>query len=302
MCSRKMSRMQARPAVRVRQGPLLIPARVLLLVFGLVALALGVFNLFHELHAGDVDRNYTIVALVIGVVWLASIILAFRGQPVGVLLTGAIAFIELGAIATAHFTSTAAAIGSYVLKEGLPVAAALIGLVVACAITMMAAVVSWGHGTGSYRRRGTLPILIVAAIGALLAVLEATDNVHLAGKALPGFGTTGAEDGAFTAAIVAALWLVGGLWIARVRRTGALLIALATFMVCYSFVILHIRGGTPLNVVTDKSGLIWAVIAAGVAILAAASLVVVLGLLALSFVRPRRATAPAGTRPARREA
>ena len=294
-----MVRMQARPADRVRQGPLLIPARVLLLVSGLLALALGVFNLFHELHAADIDRNYTIVALFIAVVWLASIILAFRGQPIGVFFTGAIAFIELGNIATAHFTSTAAAIGSYVLKEGLPVAAALIGLVVACVITMMAAIVCWGHGTGTYRRRETLPILIVAAIGALLAVLEATDNVHLAGKALPGFGTTGAEDGAFVAAIVAALWLIGGLWVARVRRTGALLIALATFMVCYSFVILHVRGGTPLNVIATKSGMIWAVIAVALTVLAAASLLVALAILAFSIVRRKPAAAPAGTQTAR---
>src|SRR6266705_1117163 len=202
---RKMLRMQARPAGRVRQGPLLIPGRVLLLFSGLLALALSVFNLFHELHAAEVDRNYTIVALAIGVVWLASIILAFRGQPVGVLLTGALAFSDLGAVATAHFTSTAGAIGSYVLKEGLPVAAALISLVVACVLTVMAAIVCWGHASGSSRRRETLPLLIVAAIGTLLAVLDATDNVHLAGQALPGFGTTAAEDGAFTARIASSM-------------------------------------------------------------------------------------------------
>lgn len=283
-----MLQMQSRPAGRLRQGPLLIPARVLLLISGFLAVALGVFNLFHELHAKQVDTVYTAVALAVGVVWLAAIVLAFRGQPVGVFLAGAIAFIELGSVATSHFTSTGGSIGSYVLKEGLPVAAALIALVVACLLTIMAAIVSWGHGTGTFRRRETLPILIVAAIGTLLAILEGTDNVHLAGKALPGFGTTPAEDGAFVAAIIAALWLMGGLWIARVRRTGALLIALASFMVCYSFVILHVRGGTPLNVIATKSGLIWAVIAAAVAILAAASLVMALGLLAMPIVRRKR--------------
>lgn len=283
-----MLQMQSRPAGRLRQGPLLIPARVLLLISGFLAVALGVFNLFHELHAKQVDTVYTAVALAVAVVWLAAIVLAFRGQPVGVFLAGAIAFIELGSVATSHFTSTGGSIGSYVLKEGLPVAAALIALVVACLLTIMAAIVSWGHGTGTFRRRETLPILIVAAIGTLLAILEGTDNVHLAGKALPGFGTTPAEDGAFVAAIIAALWLMGGLWIARVRRTGALLIALASFMVCYSFVILHVRGGTPLNVIATKSGLIWAVIAAAVAILAAASLVMALGLLAMPIVRRKR--------------
>jgi hypothetical protein len=233
---------------------------------------------------------------------LAAIILGFRGQLIGVFLTGAIAFIELGAIAQAHFASTAGAIGSFVRLEGLPVAAALIGLVFACVLTVMAAIICWGHATGSSRRRETLPLLIVAAIGALLALLEATNNVYLSIKALPGFGTTTAEDGAFVAAIVAALWLIGALWIARVRRTGAFLIALATSVVCYSFVILHVKGGTPLSLIATKSGLVWAVIAAAVAILAAASLAVALGLLALSIVRRRRAAAPKGTQPARREA
>jgi hypothetical protein len=294
--------MQARPALRVRQGPLLFPARYLLLVSGLIALALGTFNLFHELHAAQVDVVYTIVAAGVGVIWLAAIILGFQGQPIGVFLTGAIAFIQLGEIAQAHFAATAGAIGSYVRIEGLPVAAGLIALVIACVLTVIAAIVCWGHATGYNRRRETLPLLIVATIGTLLAVLEATDNVHLAGNALPGFGTTTAEDGAFAAAITAVVWLIGGLWIARVRRVGALLIALATLGICYSFVILHLRGGTPLSLIATKSGLVWAVIAAALAILAAASLVVALGLLAISILRRKPAAAPGGTQPARREA
>lgn len=294
--------MQARPAGRVRQGPLLFPARYLLLVSGVLALALGIFNLNRELDAKQVDTVYTAVALVVGLVWVASIILGFRGKPIGVFLTGVIAFIQLGEIAQAHFAATAGAIGSFVRIEGLPVAADLIGLVIACVLTVIAAIVCWGHATGYNRRRETLPLLIVAAIGTLLAVLEATDNVHLAGNALPGFGTSTAEDGAFAAAITAAVWLIGGLWIARVRRVGALLIALATFGICYSFVILHVRGGTPLSLIATKSGLIWAFIAAAVAILAAASLVVALGLLVMSIGRRKPAAAPGGTQPARREA
>src|SRR2546427_11913391 len=112
----KMLRMQARPAGRIRQGPLLIPARVLLLFSGLLALALSVFNLFHELHAAEVDRNYTIVALAIGVVWLASIILAVPGQTVGGLVTGARAFTDPGAITATHFASIVRPIGGYLPK------------------------------------------------------------------------------------------------------------------------------------------------------------------------------------------
>jgi hypothetical protein len=258
---------------------------VLLLVSGLAALALSVFTLFRDLHAKQVNNVYTAAALAVGVVWLASIILGFRGQKVGVFLTGAIAFIELGAISQAHFASTAGAIGSFVRMEGLEVAAALIALVVACVLTVMAAIVCWGNATGTYKGRDTLPILIVAAIGALLAVLDGTDNVHLAGHALPGFGTTTAEDGAFVAAIIAALWLIGGLWIARVRRMGALLIVLATGVVCYSFIILHVRGGTNLNVIAKTSGPIWAVIAAADAILAAASFLAALAFLVSPLLR-----------------
>jgi hypothetical protein len=297
-----MLEMQARPAVRIRQGPLLFPARYLLLISGLIALALGAFNLFHEFHAAQVDGVYTIAALAVMVIWLASIILGFKGQLIGVFITGAIAFIQLGEIAQAHFAATAGAIGSFVRIEGLPVAADLIGLVIACVLTVIAAITCWGHATGYNRRRETLPLLIVAAVGTLLAVLEATDNVHLAGNALPGFGTSTAEDGAFAAAITAAVWLIGGLWIARVRRVGALLIALATFGICYSFVILHVRGGTPLSLIATKSGMIWEVIAAALAILAGASLVVALGLLAMSLVRRKPAAVPGGTQPARREA
>src|SRR5260370_14798218 len=126
--------------------------------------------------------------------------------------------------------------------------------------------------------------------------------MHLAGNPLPGSGKPAAEDGACAAAFTAALWLIGGLWIARVRRVGALLIALATFGICYSFVVLHVTGGTPLSRIATKSGLIWAVIAGALAILAAASLVVALWLLAMSIVRRKPAAAPGGTQPARPEA
>src|ERR1700730_9847304 len=98
-----MLEMQAMPAVRVRRGPLLFPGRSLLLVSGLIALALGSFNLYHELHAAQVDTVYTIAALIVFVVWLASIILGFQGQPIGGFLTGAIAFVQLCEVAQEDF-------------------------------------------------------------------------------------------------------------------------------------------------------------------------------------------------------
>jgi len=261
---------------------------MLLLTFGLLAVVLGAFNLFHELHSKQVDALYSIIAIVVGVVWLACIVAAFRGNPIGVFGTALIAFVELGVISQGHFSSSAGAIGGYVRLEGLPVATALMGLVLACVLAIMAAIAGWGHTAEYSRQRETLPLLIVAGIGTVLAILEATDNVHLAGNALPGFGKTSAEDGAFVAALTASLWLAGGLWIARMRRTGAVLIAIATFGVCYSFVTLHLaKGGTSLSLIATKSGLIWAVIAVTVAVLAAASLLAALVFFALAAMPPR---------------
>jgi len=78
------------------------------------------------------------------------------------------------------------------------------------------------------------------------------------------------------------------------RRTGALLTALATLGVCYSFLTLHLaKGGTSLSLIATKSGLVWAIIAVAVTILAAASLLTALVFFALAVVPPRSKSAPA---------
>ncbi|HEV2012499.1 MAG TPA: hypothetical protein VGR77_01230 [Candidatus Dormibacteraeota bacterium] len=128
-------------------------------------------------------------------------------------------------------------------------------------------------------------------------ILQATDGVHRLD-----FGTANPEDGAFAAAIAASLWLLGGLWIARVRRTGALLIALATFIVWYSFVTLHlVKGGIGINKIASSSGMIWAVISVAAAVLAAASFLLALGILVLAIFRPSRSN-PAQAAPAAQRA
>src|SRR2546423_662579 len=111
----------------------------------------------------------------------------------------------------------------------------------------------------------------------------------------------GQVDGVYTiiAAVVAAIWLVGGLWVGRVRRTGALLIALATFGVAYSFLSLHLIAGTSVTEIQSTSGTGWAVVAAAAAVLATASFLIALGLVIVSLVR-RRPTAVAATAQAAR--
>jgi hypothetical protein len=286
------------PLLRQPSGPFLIPARLLLLIASLIAIALGAFNLGHELHAGDVDRIYTIIAGVVAAIWLVSVLLVFRGVRVGAFIAGAIAFVEFGVTASAHFVSGTAALSAYARHEGLPVAAAVMGLVPACALVFMSAIVSWSHPTGRIRRLDTLALLIAAVLGTILAVLSTTNSLERSD-----FGAGNPEDFLFIAAITAAAWVVGGFWIARVRRTGAIVIAVATFNVWFSFMALHLStGGTPTSQIGARSGVAWEAIALAAPTLALASFVMALGILALAVIRPRRRAPAAATVPSSRRA
>jgi hypothetical protein len=275
-----------------------VPAGLLLLVAGLLSVALGAFNLGHELHTGNVDIIYVVVGGLVGVVWLVSLYLAWRGSRLGIFLAGLIAFIEFGVIAAAHFVTAPWDIDIYSKHEGLALAAVLIALLATCALTAMAAVVSWTHATGRDHRLETVPLLVVSVVGAILVVLHATDNVQRTD-----FGSAKPEDGAFAAAVAVILWLAGALWIARVRRTGALLVAVGTFIVWYSFITLHVVAGTSISAIATQSGAIWAAIALGAATLGLASFLVALGFLGLDVVRRVRSrattTAPAARQPSR---
>jgi hypothetical protein len=275
--------MRASPAVRRRSGPFILSARDLLLAAGIVAIGLAAFDVFHELHAKQVDLPYAVVGLLVGVLWLAAIILAYRGWRAAVLLAGAIAFAEFGVVASSHFEIGPGAIQVFVTNEGLPLATVDMALIPSCMLVVFGAAVCWSNPTGRNRQLQTLPLLIAALIGAVLVILQATDDLHRSD-----FGQANVEDGTFVAAVLASVWLAGGLWIARVRRTGALLIILATFGVWYSFLTLHLlKGGTSLNQIAASSGIGWALIAAGAAVMSMASFLVALGLLVVSFV-PRR--------------
>jgi hypothetical protein len=281
--------MRARPGDRRPSGPFIIPARFILLIGGVLAIGLGAFNLFHELHAGQVDRTYAIVVLLVGVVWLAAIVFAFLGWRLAIFAAGLLAFIEFGVIASTHFVVGPVDIDVFWKAEGLPLATVDMALVACCILVATSAIVCWSTPRGRNPRMETLPILVVALLGAVLTILQATDDIRRAN-----FGASNAEDGTFAATVLAAAWLLGGLWIARVRRTGALVIALATFGVWYSFVTLHlVSGGTTVTVIASRSGVAWALIAAAAANLAAASFVLAIGLLVLSLVRPPWAARPA---------
>src|SRR5439155_4943982 len=115
-----MMKMRARPAVgRQPGGPFLLSARTLLLASGLLAIGLGVFTLLHERHSGQVNGVYTIVALILATVWLACLLLAFRGFRIGIFGAAALAFADFGVTASTHFASGRGARGGFVRTEGL---------------------------------------------------------------------------------------------------------------------------------------------------------------------------------------
>ena len=276
-----MIAMRATPAGRGVRGPFVVPARVLLAAAGLLSVALGSFNLVHELRSTNVDFVYVAVGGLVGLIWLVSLYLAWRGFRLAVFAAGLIAFTEFGVIASGHFVTAPWEIDIYAKHEGLPVAGVLIALLTACALTVTAAIVCWSHPTGHLRKLETLPVLLVSLLGAILAILHTTDNV-----ARHDFGTGTPEDGAFAAAVATILWLVGALWLGRARRTGAVAIMLGTFIVADAFITLHVVGGTPLSVIAAKSGVAWAGIALAMATLAVASFVAALTFL-VAALAPR---------------
>ncbi|TMD41665.1 MAG: hypothetical protein E6I88_06940 [Chloroflexi bacterium] len=264
-----------------KSGPFLLPARVVLVIAGAVAVALGSVNLFHEWRAAQVDNVYVAAAAAVGVVWLLALITAFRGWRASVFITALTAFVEFGVIASSHFVSGAGALGTFVKHEGLPMATIDMALIPACMLVAMSAGVCWTNPRGRTRVIDMAPMTVAALAGAVLVILQATDDLHRVD-----FGTANPEDGAFAAAVLASVWLAGGLWISRVRRTGAVLILVATFGVWYSFVTLHlVSGGTSVQAIAKHSGLGWAAVAAAAAVLAAASFIAAIGILVWSIVR-----------------
>jgi len=228
---------------------------------------------------------------------LTGLVLAFRGKKPGVAIAGGIAFVEFGLISSSHFVSGPAAMSTFAKGEGLSVAPVLMTLMVMCLLTFMTAVVCWTHPTGRLRRIRMLPFLLTSIAGATLVILYATDSVRR-----NDFGTASPEDGTFAASVSATFWLFGGLWIARVRKTGALLIGLGTFMATFSFIALHIvKGGHTLAEISAQSGPAWGVVAAAMAGLAAISLTIALVILARSLLwqRPPATSKTAATAPRR---
>jgi len=191
------------------------------------------------------------------------------------------------------------AIGVYAVEfltpsRGIGFPVNLMLLEVACAISFITAIVCISNPRGTTRRLESFPFLLVALAGASTLILHAAEDI---GR--KGFGSISIEDGVAVAALTATAWIIGALWMAGAPRRGAMLVALATLNVVIPFITLHLaKGGVSLDQIAKQSGAGWAVLAAAMAILAAASLIGSVSWLAWKLAAQARARIARKPKPA----
>jgi hypothetical protein len=266
--TRKMSAVYAATRAR-RRGPFILSARLVFVASGLLAIAMGLVHLFDEVQRTEVDVFYAVVAAIVSQLWLLSLFFAWRGNQLALALAGFLAFAEFGVQASTHFAIGVYAVEFLTPSRGIGFPVNLMLLEVACAISFVTAIVCISNPRGTIQRLESFPFLLVALAGASALILHAADDI---GR--KGFGAIGIEDGVAVASITATIWIIGALWMAGAPRLGAVLVALATANVVIPFITLHLaKGGVSLSQIAKQSGAGWAVLAAAMAILAAASLI-----------------------------
>jgi hypothetical protein len=253
-----------------RSGPFLLPARVVFVSSGVLAIAMGLVHLFDEVQRTEVDVLYAVIAVIVSQLWLFSLFFAWRGNRFALAFAGFLAFAEFGVQASTHF-----AIGIYAVEflaptRGVGFTVNLLLLEVACAVCFVSAIICASNPRGTSQRLDSFPFLLVALAGASALLLHAANSVGLRS-----FGSISIEDGLAFAALTATVWIIGALWMAGAPRLGALMVVVATANVVIPFVTLHLaKGGLSLDEIAKRSGGAgWAVLAAAMAILAGASLI-----------------------------
>jgi hypothetical protein len=274
------------PTTSRRSGPFVLPARIVFVSTGLLAIAMALLHLFDEVQRTEVDVFYAVIAVIASQVWLFSLYFAWRGSRLALVFAGLLAFVEFGIQTSTHFAIGVNAVEFLAPTQGIGFTVNLLLLEVACAICFVTAIVCASNPKGRTRRLETFPFLLVALAGASAVILHAANDVGL-----KSFGSISIEDGLAFAAITATVWIIGALWMAGAPRLGAFMVVLATTNVVIPFVTLHLaKGGVSLDEIAKQSGGAgWAVLAAAMAILAAASLIGSLTWLALRLVPAARA-------------
>jgi hypothetical protein len=271
------------PLSRRRGGPFLLPARVVFVSSGLLAIAMGLVHLFDEVQRAEVDVLYAVIAVIVSQLWLLGLFFAWRGNQFALALAGFLAFAEFGIQLSTHFAIGIYAIEFLTPSRGIAFPVNLMLLEVACALSFISAIVCISNPRGASSRLESFPFLLVALAGASTVILHAADDIWR-----KGFGSLSIEDGVALASITAAVWIIGALWMAGAPRLGTVLVMLATANVVIPFITLHLaKGGVSLDRIAKESGAGWAVLAAAMAILAAASFLAALTFFALGVLKPR---------------
>jgi hypothetical protein len=267
-----------------KSGPFLLPARVLLPLFGLIAVATGALHLADELHRAEVDRLYAAIAGAVWIIFAAGVVGAFWGRRPALLAAGIPAFVAFGLQTSTHFVPGTNSISDLTHTQGQSFAIAVLALVCSCVMVAILSVIAWSNPAGRSRRVATAPLLGVAVLGSILLLLHAADDILVSG-----FGTLKPEDGALVAMVTAVAWTGGALWIASAQVRGSILTAAASANVVIPFVTIHLAsGGVSVAKIAATEGVPWAVIAVALFVCAALSLVASVGLLVLALVQRRR--------------
>src|ERR1700716_2772110 len=91
--TRKMFAVQASTRSR-RSGPFVLPARVVFVSSGVLAIAMGLVHLFDEVQRTEVDILYAVIAVIVSQAWLFSLFYAWRGYRFALAFAGFLAFAE----------------------------------------------------------------------------------------------------------------------------------------------------------------------------------------------------------------
>src|SRR5207245_1437422 len=257
-----------------------------MVVLGVPAVVLTLIHLTSELHRQEHTLLFAAVVVVGSLAFLAGLAFAYRGSTLGAVAVGVLAFGELALQLSSHFAAGPLALSGLAPTEGIWFSVVVFFLAATCLLTLAVAVVATTNACGRAQRTGSLPLVGVSVLGALLLLLHAVDDVGRSGV-----GGLSVEDGAFVAVATAAAWVLGALWTGGALRRGLMVVAVATLNVWWPIYALHLSpSGVSLARIQQKSGLVFALIAAGAGALALCACVVAIVWLALVSL-PDRARA-----------
>jgi hypothetical protein len=260
----------------------LIPARLLFVVSGGLSLGLGLLHLVDEVQRKEVDINFALASAGIGLLWLVSLVLAWRGRPIFLLVGGLIAFFEFVRQVSTHFVSGTAELTALAKTRGAGATLLLLFLATSCLVSCFAAVEAASRPTRRIQDLRTLPLVLTSVAGSLLLLVYAALPLSVDGS----FGATGHEDGALVAVVASTAWIMGALWSARHPIRSTVLVGVSTAFNLVAIYGINLRAGAPSSL--QKIDRLWAAVTIATAALALAGLVQSLLPLALAYVASRR--------------